>query len=77
MPSMPSAKKGRLNRAALAAAFLKPVAGDDQGTRSVEAVEEFRIRLDTAYGKCADDRYVMNCLSGDGTLSGLMEFAVS
>ena len=70
-------EKGAAQPRSLAAAFLKPVAGDDQGTRSVEAVEDFRGRLDTAYGKCADDRYVMNCLSGDGTLSGLMEFAVS
>ena len=70
-------EKGAAQPRSLAAAFLKPVSGDDQGTGSVEAIEDFRGRLDTAYGPCADDSYVMNCQTGDGTLSGLIEFAVN
>ena len=70
-------EKGAAQPRSLAAAFLKPIAGEDHGKRSVEALESFRDRLDTAYGSCADDRYTMNCVTGDGTLAGLIEFAVS
>ena len=70
-------EKGVAQPRSLAAAFLKPVSGDDQGIGSIKAVEEFQGRLDKAYGPCADDCYIMNCLTGDGTLSGLIEFAVS
>lgn len=61
----------------LVAAFLKPVDGTDQGARSIEALEEFRDRLDAAYGACAADRYTMDCQSGTGTLQDLTAFAVS
>ena len=69
-------EKGAAQPRSLAAAFLEPVAGEDHGKRSVEALESFRDRLDTAYGSCADDRYTMNCVTGDGTLAELIEFAV-
>jgi len=61
----------------LAAAFLKPVSDKDQGGKSIEALEEFRDRLDNAYGPCAEEHYVMNCQTGDGTLKELIAFAVS
>ena len=70
-------EKGAAQPRSLAAAFLKPVSGADQGNFSIKAMEEFRDRLDAAYGTCAEGYYVMNCLSGDGTLSGLIDFAVS
>ena len=69
-------EKGAAQPRSLAAAFLKPISGGDHGQRSVEALESFRDRLDTAYGPCADDRYTMNCITGAGTLAGLIEFAV-
>ena len=69
-------EKGAAQPRSLAAAFLKPISGGDHGQRSVEALESFRDRLDTAYGPCADDRYTMNCITGSGTLAGLIEFAV-
>ena len=70
-------EKGVAQPRSLAAAFLKPISGEDHGKLSVEALESFRDRLDTAYGSCADDRYTMNCVTGGGTLAGLIEFAVS
>ena len=69
------AEKGTAQPRSLAAAFLKPVRGSDQGDASVCALEGFRQRLDDAYGPCADDRYVMNVLSGEGTLAELVRFA--
>lgn len=71
-------EKGTMQPRSLAAAFLKPISGNDQGEAeaSVAALEDFRDRLDAAYGNCADERYTMNCLTGEGTLAGLIEFAV-
>ena len=59
----------------LAAAFLKPITGYDQGVDSIAALCRFRDRLDAAYGACADSRYEVNCESGQGTLADLIEFA--
>ncbi len=69
------AERGAGQPRSLAAAFLQPIAGSDQGRGSIEALEDFRDRLDTAYGPCADDRYTMNVTSGDGTLADLIAFA--
>ena len=70
------AERGSVQPRSLAAAFLKPVAGADHGAASIAALEALRDRLDRAYGPCADGNYTMNCETGDGTLAGLIEFAV-
>ena len=69
-------EKGSAQPRSLAAAFLKPVTGDDQGAESITAIEEFRDRLDGAYGPCADDRYTMSVASGEGTLRELVAFSI-
>ena len=69
-------EKGSNQPRSLAAAFLKPVAGNDHGNESITALEGFKDKLDTAYGVCADDRYTMNCESGEGTLRDLLAFSV-
>ena len=61
-------ERGSAQPRSLAAAFLKPVTGDDQGAQSVVALETFRDRLDAAYGPCANGRYTMNVETGEGTL---------
>ena len=71
------AEKGSAQPRSLAAAFLKPVTGSDQGGQSIAALEGFRDRLDAAYGPCADDQRTMNVEQGQGTLDDLLEFAVS
>ena len=71
------AEKGSAQPRSLAAAFLKPVTGSDQGGKSIASLEGFRDRLDAAYGPCADDRRTMNVEQGQGTLDDLLEFAVS
>ena len=72
-------EKGSAQPRSLAAAFLKPVSGQDQGGQSIEALDQFRKRLDGAYGPCADDTYVMDCVTDNagGTLAELIAFAVS
>lgn len=71
------AEKGTEQPRSLAAAFLRPIAGEDQGASSVKALEGFRDRLDAAYGTRADDRYTMDVEAGTGTLQDLVAFAVS
>ena len=70
-------EKGPQQPRSLATAFLKPVTGQDQGEQSIKALEEFRDRLDRAYGGCADDRYLMNTYLDEGTIQDLIAFAVS
>ena len=70
------AEKGSYQPRSLAAAFLSPVCGANQGEQSIKNLESFRDRLDTSYGPCADDRYTMNVENGEGTLRDLIAFAV-
>lgn len=71
------AEKGTAQPRSLAAAFLKPVSGADQGEASRQALESFRDKLDAAYGACADARMTMDVATGEGSLAGLIEFAVA
>ena len=71
------AEKGSAQPRSLATAFLKPVTGSDHGAQSIAALEDFRDRLDTAYGPCADGHYAMNVAMGEGTLQDLSAFSVS
>ena len=72
------AEKGTAQPRSLAAAFLKPIRGDDQGASSVKALLEFRDRLDKAYGPCASESCVMDCVGEEqGSLAELREFVVS
>ena len=76
-PSTRFAEKGSAQPRSLAAAFLEPVTGADQEGQSIAKLENFRDRLDAAYGACADHRYTMNVRKGEGTLNDLLAFAVS
>ena len=71
------AEKGPTQPRSLAAAFLKPVRGEDHGQASVSALETFRDRLDAAYGARAEERTTMDVQGGSGTLSDVIDFVVS
>ena len=73
------AERGSAQPRSLAAAFLKPIRGDDYARSSIEALDHFRERLDAAYGPCAADRRTMDCIreDGGGSLAEIVEFAVS
>lgn len=71
------AEKGTAQPRSLAAAFLKPIRGDDQGASSVKALVAFRDRLDKAYGPCASESCVMDVGEEQGSLAELREFVVS
>ena len=70
-------EKGSAQPRSLAASFLNPIAGSDQGSRSIEKLEGFCDQLDAAYGPCAENRYTMDVSKGEGTLQELTTFAVS
>ncbi len=70
------AEKGAGPTRSLAAAFLKPVQGEDIGHASVEALESFRDRMDAAYGVQAVERCLMDVQAGQGTLQEIVSFSV-
>lgn len=69
------AESGDQQPRSLAAAFLRPVEGNDQGANSVQALLAFRDRIDQAYGVAASGSCEMNVLTGEGTLADVMAFA--
>ena len=71
------AERGNAQPRSLAAAFLRPIRGDDQASASITTLEAFRDRLDAAYGDGNVTRSTMNVEAGDGTLHDLINFALS
>ncbi len=77
-------EKGTQQPRSLAAAFLKPVRGDDLLKASIELIEDpkkgLAAQMITAYGPCYDDVRVMRFIAGEsegnsGSLSELIGFA--
>jgi len=68
------AERGNTTPRTLAAAFLKPVRGEDVLDGSIRALEDKRARFAAAYG---DDlpHAVMNAEAGHGTLAEIIAFA--
>jgi CRISPR system Cascade subunit CasC len=77
-------ERGTQQPRSLAAAFFKPVRGDDILAASVAEIEGDRQTkkpglaegMNKAYGPCFDAHYVMNVASGKGSLMEAMAFAV-
>jgi CRISPR system Cascade subunit CasC len=61
----------------LAAAFLKPVTGDDLLDRSIERLEQTREAFALAYGEDGASSKVMNVPARRGTLADLIAFATA
>ena len=69
------AEKGDQQPRTLAAAFVKPVGGDDILKRSIEKLEEVRMAMDKVYGACADAHLVMDMTAEDkGSLAAIKSF---
>ncbi|BBK42274.1 type I-E CRISPR-associated protein Cas7/Cse4/CasC [Allostella vacuolata] len=65
------AESGAAAPRTLAAAFLRPVTGDDIMQRSIEALEEHREKLAAAYGD-APEHVAMDAHAGRGTLDDVV-----
>lgn len=69
------AERGDQQPRSLASAFLRPVDGADLMQSSIGALKDMAVRMDDAYGSCADARSEMNLVAGDGTLGELVAFS--
>jgi CRISPR system Cascade subunit CasC len=76
-------EKGGQQPRSLAAAFFKPVSGEDLLNGSVKCLDGsngFITQMNAAYGDCFDDSYEMRCLPGaevKGSVAGAITFAAS
>lgn len=68
------AEKGEQQPRSLSVAFLKPIQDNDQLTSAIEALTKQVENFDNVYGACADSRYHMNALTGEGSFAKLSEF---
>lgn len=69
-------EKGNQQPRSLAAAFFRPVKGEDYLTASVKELESQADSMDKAYGKCFDGKpATMNVPAGEGSLDGAIKFA--
>ena len=70
------AERGTQQPRSLAAAFLKPVEGDDYLDRAIKALKKTRDNMDRVYGACTDEWREMNALTGEGRLEDILMFVV-
>lgn len=71
------AEKGDQQPRSLVEAFLKPVkpfADEDMLEKAIRAIEKRRDNFDAVYGACADARYAINIVTGEGRLADLVQF---
>lgn len=68
------AEFGNAQPRTLAGAFVRPVEGADLAAASVAQLEDWREKLDRAYGPAAETHTTMNVAAGTGTLAEILEF---
>ena len=68
------AEFGSAQPCTLAGAFIKPVEGADLAGASVKQLEEWRAKLDRAYGPAAEASVTMDVAAERGTLADVVEF---
>lgn len=71
------AEKGTQQPRSLSLAYVKPVAGADYAASAIQALRELSGNMDAVYGDCADQRYELNVLTGEGRLAGLLDFVAA
>lgn len=68
------AEKGEQQPRSLSVAFLNPITAADQANEAIKALLQHTENMDKVYGACADDRYQLNALTGEGSLAELLSF---
>jgi CRISPR system Cascade subunit CasC len=68
------AEFGKAQPRTLAGAFVRPVEGADLAACSIKCLEEWRQKLDRAYGPAAEASATMDVAAGSGTLADIVEF---
>jgi CRISPR system Cascade subunit CasC len=70
------AEKGDQQPRTLAAAFVRPVNGDDILGASIAKLQNVRQAMDEVYGACADDHCAMDVIAGTGSLAKIKAFVM-
>ena len=68
------AEIGEQQPRSLSVSYLKPVQDEDMAEAAITAIEKQAVNFDAVYGKCADARYTINAVKGEGTLNELLDF---
>ncbi|MFP2769930.1 type I-E CRISPR-associated protein Cas7/Cse4/CasC [Oceanisphaera sp. KMM 10153] len=68
------AEKGDQQPRSLSVAFLKPIVGENQAEDAVQALQRQADNFDKVYGACADARYAVNAVEGEGSFEQLKAF---
>jgi len=73
------AEKGNQQPRSLSLAFVQPVGegdtiADGYAAEAIERLTKLSQNMDAVYGACADSRYQLNVLSGEGTLADMLDF---
>lgn len=68
------AEKGTQQPRSLSVAFLKPIVDEDQATAAIAALQLQADNFDKVYGVCADERYAINAIQGEGSFDELAQF---
>ncbi|MBI6550290.1 type I-E CRISPR-associated protein Cas7/Cse4/CasC [Xenorhabdus lircayensis] len=68
------AEKGEYQPRSLSVAFLKPIDDEDQAIDAITALEKQVKNFDNVYGACADTRYSINTVTGEGSFAELVQF---
>lgn len=68
------AEKGEYQPRSLSAAFLKPIAAGDQAVDAIKALNKQAENFDKVYGECAEVRYAIDAVNGEGSFEELKAF---
>ena len=68
------AELGMQQPRSLAAAFLKPVQGQDQVREAIKSLELQKEHFDKVYGPCSDHSLSLNAVTGEGNLEEMIRF---
>lgn len=68
------AEKGTQQPRSLSVAFLRPVNDEDQASAAIAALQLQADNFDKVYGACADERYAINAIQGEGSFDELAQF---
>ncbi|HIF9354090.1 TPA: type I-E CRISPR-associated protein Cas7/Cse4/CasC [Photobacterium damselae] len=68
------AEKGQQQPRSLSVAFLKPINDQDMATAAIDAISKQVVNFDKVYGACAESRYEVNAMIGEGSFAELCQF---
>lgn len=68
------AEKGEQQPRSLSVAFLKPIMDEDQAGAAINALKTQYENFDKVYGICADERYSIDAIEGEGSFDELLTF---